>query len=186
MVGTDEYRSQLDYIYERRRRHPEGERLLRRPEQELLDKQQIVREKFVPVRKALPQMEQPPLEPLKRLKPQVIGSLFDRLKFLGERIEENNKNIQTREKIHQEIVADIDADVREKEEIMARSTDLDDRRNIKLDISVLRREKRAEAVQYWKDVVELKTELKELMEMQFTEKKIVEMFKEIDTQLEGT
>ena len=183
-MPEDEYRSQLDYVYERRRKPASDERLLRRPELEIEQRQQD-RTTFVSTRQAMPHMEQPPIEPLKRLKPQIIGTLFDRLKFLDERIVETDKNIQTREKIHQEICNDIDVDVREKEEIMARTTDMDDRRNIKLDISVLRREKRAEAVQYWKDLVELKTELKELMEMQITEKKIVDMFRELDTQIES-
>jgi len=52
-----------------------------------------------------------------------------------------------------------------------------------MDISALRKEGRAETVRFWKDMLELKTELQELMEQFKTETKIVDIFKDIDVKI---
>jgi hypothetical protein len=58
--------------------------------------------------------------------------------------------------------------------------DMTDKRNFKMDISALRKEGRNETVRFWKDILELKTELQELLEQYKTETKIVDIFKEIE------
>lgn len=128
-------------------------------------------------------LEDEVIEPLNRLSPEVIGTLFDRLKFLGERIDEINDNVKIREELHNSTVREIDRDVLEKETLGQRTNDMDETRNLKMDISVLRKEKRHENVQFWKDLFELKTELRELLEKYQTEKKIVEIFKGIGGEL---
>jgi len=148
------------------------------------------REKIVSVRKreSWPRMEDDEIESLKRMSPEIIGSLFDRVKFLNERIDEIKEMMRSREEIHASMVKDIDADILEKEQIAGRLTELEDRRNIKLDISVLRKEKRSEIRQYWRDLMELRTELQELMEQHRNEAKIASIFhdevKDIDNETE--
>jgi len=138
------------------------------------------REKIVVVRKreAAPRLEDEEVESLKRISPEVIGSLFDRVRFLKERIDEIKEMMDSRERIHENMVKDIEADIAEKESMAARTADIEDRRNIKLDISVLRKEKRSEIRQYWRDLMELRTELQELMEQYRNEAKIAGLFRE--------
>jgi len=49
-----------------------------------------------------------------------------------------------------------------------------------LDISLLQREKRKENVQFWRDVLELTTELREIIEQHEMESKIAEIFKTVE------
>ena len=122
-------------------------------------------------------MEENRLESLKRMTPLVIGDLFDRVKFLEQRIDELKSLMGTRETIHNEMVNDIDDDIIEKRQMVGVVSDLHERRNLKLDISILRKEKRHENVQFWKDLLELTTELRTLTEQYETESKIVSIFK---------
>ena len=69
------------------------------------------------------------------------------------------------------------ADVKSRAE--AKIADIDEKRNLKLDATVLRKEKRHEIVQFWKDVTELGSELTELTEKFEVEKKITDLFKEL-------
>jgi hypothetical protein len=119
------------------------------------------------------------IEPLKRASPQIVGSLFDRVEFLRQRIAEIQDSIGTREEMHSRMMSEIDADIAEKQQIETSLVDMDEKRNFKLDISLLRREKRHESVQFWRDMVELKAELRELMEQFETESKIVGIFKDL-------
>lgn len=137
------------------------------------------KEKLVIVRKreATPRLEEEEVESLDRMSPEVIGSLFDRVKFLEERITEINEMMKSREDIHKNMIKDINADVKEKEDMVMRTPDIEDRRNIKLDITVLRKEKRGEIRQYWRDLMELRTELQELMEQHRNEAKIAGIFR---------
>jgi hypothetical protein len=129
-------------------------------------------------REAAPALEEDEVESLKRLSPEVIGSLFDRIKFLKERVDEINDMMKSREQIHESMVKDIDEDVKEKTGMLGGITDIVDRRNVKLDISVLRKEKRSEIRQYWRDLMELRTEMQELMEQLRNETKIAGLFRE--------
>lgn len=131
-------------------------------------------------RRAMPRMVEEHVKPLKRESPAIMGSLFDREKFLGERIKETQESIETRKKLHEEMIADIDSDIEEKEKMHFQVGDLDERRNLKLDISILRKEKRLESLQFWRDLLELKTELRKLMEEHESEKKIVGIFKDLE------
>ncbi len=164
LYKTDIEEAEPSQTWMRREEEPEEER----------------RERVVVVRKreARPHLEEDEVESLKRLSPEVIGSLFDRVKFLKERIDEIREMMKSREEIHESMVKDIEADVAEKEEMLARVTDMEDRRNLRLDISVLRKEKRSEIRQYWRDLMELRTELQELMEQHRNEAKIAGLFRE--------
>ncbi len=118
-------------------------------------------------------------EPIKRVSPKIIGNLFDRVEFLRVRIEETKNALDTRKRLHEELVSEVDADIRDKQSTLSGLSDVDDVRDFKLDISTLRMEKRRECVQFWKDVLELTTELRELLEQYETESKIANLFKDL-------
>jgi len=143
------------------------------PRQEFVEKVRVVS------KQALPRLDEEALEPLRRASPEIMGNLFDRVKFLRERIDETKKAMELRENIHKEIITDIDSDIDEKSKIEGQLSNIDEKRNFKMDISILRREKRSENVRFWKDVLELRTELRELLEDYQTETKIVKIFEDI-------
>lgn len=131
-------------------------------------------------RKAMPRMEELRIEPLRRATPEVMGGLFDRVKFLRQRIEEVNAMIESRTKLHESVIEEINADIADKSAMESRLSDVDEKRNLKLDISILRKEKRHEQLQYWRDVLELRTELRTLTEEHESESKIVDLFSDGD------
>ncbi len=92
--------------------------------------------------------------------------------------------MKERERLHKEIMSEIDIDIREKETMENRVADLDEKRNLRLDMSVLRKEKRTENLLFWKDLTELRIELRELMEQFQTESKIVNIFKDMGGEYE--
>jgi len=130
------------------------------------------------IRESMPGMEKEADEPLKLAGSRVIGNLFDRIDFLRQRIDEMNCAIETRKNLHEEIIAEIDADIEDKMRSLSTLTDTDDIRDFKLDISLLRAEKRKENLKFWKDLLELRSELRKLKEEYETEGKIAELFKD--------
>jgi len=58
-------------------------------------------------------------------------------------------------------------------------SNIDDIRDFKLDISSLRMEKRRENVLFWRDIFDLGTQLRELMEQYQMEVKIANLFREL-------
>jgi hypothetical protein len=126
-----------------------------------------------------PRLEDEKIQPLKLVSSKVIGTIFDRVEFLKDRIDEIESNVTLRTKLHGEISAEIDVDIGEKESLMTMVSDVNEKRNFKVDISVLRKEKRHEAVQFWKDVIELRSELRELNEQYEIENKIGALFNDI-------
>jgi hypothetical protein len=145
-----------------------------------ITKDEIEKVKKVFSRTATPPLMEEDMEPLKRETPVIVGSLFDRIVFLRERIDEINRMMELRKGIHNDMTKEIDADVKEKEEIEKRMVDMTDKRNFKMDISALRKEGRTETVRFWKDMLELKSELQELLEQYKTETKIVDIFKNLE------
>lgn len=119
------------------------------------------------------------LEPLRRVGPKVIGNLFDRVEFLKQRMSENRVALETRKRLHQELLDEIETDIKDKNRILETLSNVDDIRDFKLDISTLRMERRRENVLFWRDILELTTELRELMEEYQMESKIANLFKEL-------
>jgi hypothetical protein len=143
-------------------------------------KDEIEKVKKIFSRTATPALLEDDVEPLERETPKIVGSLFDRIVFLRERIDEINRMMELRKDIHRKMTEEIDADVKEKEDIEKRMVDMTDKRNFKMDISALRKEGRTETVRFWKDMLELKSELQELLEQYKTESKIVDIFKGLE------
>lgn len=116
---------------------------------------------------------------LNRDTPEVFGTLFDRLRFLETREDELKEMMEERAMLHKDVIKEIEKDIEDKEKTVSWLSDVEEKRNFKLDISILRRDKRSELLQFWRDVMELKTELRELMEQIETERNIVDIFKDI-------
>ena len=144
-----------------------------------LEPREIEKKVMVKQKVATPKWPEAEIQPLKTLGSKAIGNLFDRVDFLKERIDETRENLKIRKKLHEEIIKDIEADIKEKKAIETHISDMDEKRNFKLDISILMREKRQEAVQFWRDILELNTELKELLEEHRLETKILGIFKDL-------
>jgi len=172
-------KKEWDELYELKKEADRLKETLNREKEDEKEFDRELKEVRTFVREAAPRLEEAPITKLQRLAPKVIGNLFDRVKFLEERIKEINETIETRKDLHKEMIAEINKDIEEKNLLAAKITDVESKRNIKLDISILRKEKRHENVQFWKDVVELRSELTELMEQHKTESKIADIFKSI-------
>ncbi len=139
----------------------------------------LTEELHVPRLQALPRMSEEPIKPLKRSTPEIFGTLFDKIDFLRERITETKGMLDARKQLHADVIAEVDRDIAEKSEIESRLADINEKRNFKLDISILRKEKRAESLQFWRDVLELRTELREILEQYSMERKISNIFSEL-------
>jgi len=113
---------------------------------------------------------------LNRDAPEVFGTLFDRLRFLEAREDELKEMMEERTRLHKDVIKEIEKDIEDKEKTVSWLSDVEEKRNFKLDISILRRDKRFELLQFWRDIMELKTELRELMEQIETERNIVNIF----------
>ena len=156
----------------RKRKREEGISRAEKPEYEKEEAERVLVRK----REAMPKLENEKIQVLDLKTPEIIGSLFDRVKFLRERVAELEDCVKLREQVHREIGEDINLDKKDKEDMARRVADINEKRNLMLDISVLRREKRLEDVQFWRDMVELKHELREMLEQYQTELKIVQIF----------
>ena len=173
------YKSFLDSEeYENRERL--GSQAQRLPEVEYKEEKEEKPRKITVERKTIHKMlREEELEPLRKVSPKVIGNLFDRVEFLKQRITETKAALDTRKILHKDLVAEIEADIKDKHEMLRKLTDVDDIRDFKLDISTLRMERRRENVQFWRDIMDLTMEMRELIEEYQTESKIANLFKDL-------
>ncbi|MEM7819868.1 MAG: hypothetical protein QXD48_03510 [Candidatus Aenigmatarchaeota archaeon] len=141
---------------------------------------EIIKEAKIVKKQAIPRFEDEEITPLKKMTPKLIGNIFDRVKFLEQRISDVKNAIELREKLHIEIINSINDDIREKEKMVMNIPDIDERRNLKLDISLLMKEKRKEDIEFWRDTFTLRSELRELLEQLQIEKKIVSIFSDLN------
>jgi len=121
------------------------------------------------------------LQPLQTMGSNVVGNLFDRVRFLRERIEETKVAIKEREEMNKRFNEEIDSDIKEMEKIIAGISNRDELREFKLNVTLLRMEKRKENTLFWRDIVALKNQLKELNEQHEVESKISSMFSDLNT-----
>jgi actin-like ATPase involved in cell morphogenesis len=113
---------------------------------------------------------------LPKIGAEVIGDIFDRVKFLKSRIEELERAIRAREEMNARFNQEIEKDVEELEKVLSTISDREEMREFKLNITLLRMEKRKENINFWKDIVELRSQLKELIEEYESEMKIANIF----------
>jgi len=174
ITPSEDYRARdIEELYELHADREERAIVQEKP----LPGERVVREVIVR-REAPAHLQEEPIKPLKLMGGEVLGSIFDRVEFLRKRIEEINEALSVRDQMHREMVVDIDKDIKEKEEFANRAVEITEKRNLKLDVSVLRKEKRSENVQFWRDITELRTELRQLLEKYETESKIVNIFRQ--------
>jgi hypothetical protein len=113
---------------------------------------------------------------LPKIGTEVIGDIFDRIRFLKSRIEELEKAIKIREEMNLRFNQEIEKDIEELEKVLSSVSDREELREFKLNITLLRMERRKENINFWKDMVELKAQLRELMEEYESEMKIASIF----------
>ena len=123
-------------------------------------------------------LEEEELEDLKLKVEEVFGTISERKKFLERRIREIKEAIRKREELHEKILEDIDEEVNEKESLMKKMSKIEDIRDILLDISALKSQKRREEVQFWRDITQLKNELAVLEEEYEVTKNMASILKE--------
>ncbi len=141
--------------------------------------EKIVEKVIVKQKQAIPR-EDEDVTTVRRTDSDIIGSIFDRVNFIEQRITDIRENMEIRKSLNQSMLVEIDEDIKDKKSMLGQAVDMDERRNIMLDISLLRREKRNEQVRFWKDMYELNAELRELIERLEVESKIVGMFDDIN------
>ncbi|MBS3050902.1 MAG: hypothetical protein J4400_02025 [Candidatus Aenigmarchaeota archaeon] len=139
-----------------------------------------IKEETVISSRLVPRVEDDRIKPLRLISSEVIGGIFDRVNFLQKRIDELKESVHIRATIHEQIAAEIEKDIEDRMQFLLAISDINERRNLKLDISVLRKERRGENVQYWRDLVELNTELRKLEEEFEIETKIAGIFKNFE------
>lgn len=131
------------------------------------------------LKKMIRDMQGTDIKPLQTVGSKVIGNLFDRVKFLKERIAETESAIKARKLLNDRFNNEIDKDIEEMEKILVSLSDKEEIRDFKLNVSLLRMEKRKEETSFWRDMNELKAQLQELNEQYETESKISDLFADV-------
>lgn len=119
-------------------------------------------------------------KPLKDIGINVAGDIFDRTRFLKERIEETQSFIQQRESMHAKVNADIEKEIKEFETMIASISDREELREFKVNLNLLKMEQRRENDSYWRDRMVLMQQLRELKEQFHLESKISGLFSELE------
>ncbi|MEM5834867.1 MAG: hypothetical protein QXQ69_03410 [Candidatus Aenigmatarchaeota archaeon] len=125
-------------------------------------------------------MQSTEIEPLELFGSKVVGNLFDRVRFLKERIEEIKQIIKEREEMNAKFNKEIDSDIAEMEKIISTISNREELREFKLNVTLLRMEKRKENTLFWRDIVALRKQLKELEEQYEEESKIASLFSDLN------
>lgn len=103
---------------------------------------------------------------------KIIGNIFDRVRFLKERIKELHEAIEERKLINKRFNEEVEREIAELERILPTISNKDELREFKLNLMMLRMEKRKENTNFWKDLVSLKKQLREIIEEYEIESKI--------------
>lgn len=135
-----------------------------------------VKEEKVISSRLIQRVDNDSIKPLRLMSNEVIGGIFDRVNFLQKRIDELRGNVALRNDVHEQIIQEIEKDIDDRMQFLMAISDINEKRNLKLDVSVLRKERRNESVQFWRDLVELNTELRKLEEEFEIETKIAGIF----------
>ena len=107
---------------------------------------------------------------------KVFGTLFDRLKFLKIRIDELEEAIEERRSMNVRFNKEIEKDVSDLEIFLEKLSAKEDIREFKLNITLLRMDKRKENNLFWRDITALKKQLRELKEEYENEFNISKLF----------
>jgi hypothetical protein len=132
------------------------------------------------IKKMIRDMQSTELKPLQAMGAEVVGTLFDRVRFLKERITETETAIKGRNALNDQFNAEIDGDIEDMERLLTTLSDKEEIRDFNLNISLLRMEKRKENTSFWSDTVTLRNQLQELNEQHEVESKIADLFDGLD------
>ena len=177
-IEDEEYKEDLEKSLEERPYKSKMPKLKEYEKEEERPEKEIKRPEIsIPVLKGLiKDTQSTQLQPLKTIGSKVMGNVFDRVKFLRERIEETNNAIKERERINERFNQEIDSDIVTMETIITKISDREELREFKLNVSLLKMEKRKENTLFWRDVVELKNQLREFAEEFEIETKLSNLF----------
>ena len=130
------------------------------------------------IKNLLRNSQTPEIEPmeLESTGSKVFGTLFDKIKFLRVRIDEMEEALMLREEMNSRFNKEIDIDIHDLESFLEKLSIKEDVREFKLNISLLRMEKRKENNLFWRDMTLLKQQLRELKEEYETESNISQLF----------
>jgi len=112
---------------------------------------------------------------IKKVHIDVSGDIADRVKFLRERIKEVKKALEERKALHEKAMAEINAEIDERLRMLTGLSDDEKIREFKVDITLLMMERRRENLSYWRDLVNLRSELMSLLEEYENELKIAKL-----------
>jgi len=133
------------------------------------------------IKSMLRNAQTPEIEPME-LEPtgnKVFGTLFDKVRFLRIRIEEMEQAIEDRKEMNMQCNAEIERDIHDLESFLEKLSMKEDIREFKLNISLLRMEKRKENNLFWRDITLLTQQLRELKEQYETESNIAQLFSKV-------
>ena len=128
------------------------------------------------IKKMIRDMQTEEMRPLEMFGNKVVGNLFDRVNFLRQRMNEMDAALRERKFLNVKFNEEIEKDIEEMEKIISSISDREMLREFKLNITLLRMEKRKENTNFWKDVLALRTQLQETKEQYDVESNISQMF----------
>ena len=170
------------YVYEEELLDEEAQPKIKYKPKEYKEKEEskteFIREKVsIPVIKSMIRgMQSADNQPIEEVGAKVMGSLFDKIKFLKVRIDELQQASDERETMNVKSNKEIDEDIEDLEIFLTKLATKEDVREFKLNISLLKMEKRKENNNFWRDITTLKKQLRELKEEFETESNISKLF----------
>ena len=146
-------------------------------EQELYEeRKEIIKKEILQEQKRWTKIKEERLRSLKLIGSELIGNIFERVKFLDSRIADIGNSLKSRQDINIKATEEITKDIDDKLSKLSITTDSDKARDLQLDLTNLKMERRREVLLFWKDVLELQRELQELKEQYMVESKIAKLF----------
>ena len=139
-------------------------------------KRPIITKEIIQQKKTWLKIKEERLRGLRLLGSELIGNIFERVKFLGSRINDIESSLQARQLINQRSIQEITEDIDDKLSKISTVTDVDRIRDLQLDLTNLKMERRRETLLFWKDTLELQRELQALKEQYSIESKIAKLF----------
>jgi hypothetical protein len=107
---------------------------------------------------------------------ELIGNIFERVKFLEDRINDTQSALKSRLRINKQSINEISEDIDQKLSELNTINDPEMMRDLRLDLTNLKMERRRETLLFWKDTLELQRELQQLKEQLAIESKVAELF----------
>ncbi|MBD3155778.1 MAG: hypothetical protein GF368_03930 [Candidatus Aenigmarchaeota archaeon] len=140
------------------------------------ERERIVREVVTKQEKRWQKIKQERLRSLRLLGSELIGNIFERVKFLEARVDDIQAAMSLRQEINKRSIAEITRDIDEKESEIKTLSDPERIRDLQLDLTNLKMERRREKLLFWKDELELQRELHQLKEQLVIESKVADLF----------